>query len=165
VRRRTARQGQALVEFALVFPFFIALLLAVFDFGRIVWARGSLEYAAREAARYAIVHGGSELTTCPIGPDELGRADVCPGGSPGTDNGKAVALASAIAAGDNVTATICYGEGCSGDLSVDTNRPGVPVTVTMRSSIALIVGQLFRMFNADVGTLQIDASITMIVNT
>jgi TadE-like protein len=69
MRRRRSR-GQALVEFSLVLPVFIFVLLGIFDFGRIVWARNSLENAAREGARYAIVHGDSNGQTCPVGPAE-----------------------------------------------------------------------------------------------
>jgi len=155
------------VEFALVFPMFFVLLVAIFDFGRIVWARNSLENAAREGARYAIVHGGSKTTLCPIGPDALGRSDVegCVGGSPATTNAKQVATDWAFVAGDNVTVFVCYGVGCSGDTSTGTNAPGNPVTVTTQSTIGLSVAALFRMFSADIGIVTLDASITMLVNT
>ena len=62
--------GQALVEFSLVIPVFIVMLLGVFDVGRAVWAYDSLENAAREGARFAIVHGDSNGQTCPVGPAE-----------------------------------------------------------------------------------------------
>jgi hypothetical protein len=165
---RTAA-GQALVEFSLVLPFFLLLLIGIFDFGRIVWARNALENAAREAARYAIVHGGTELTKCPIGPLDPahpGADPTCPaGGSPGTDPGKAVAQSWAIAAGENFATTICYGLGCSGDVSTDTNRRGAPVTVRTTSTIALIVPQLFRIIGINIGPVSLDSSITMLVNT
>lgn len=69
MRHRKSR-GQALVEFAIVLPVFIVALLAIFDLGRVIWARNSLENAAREGARYAIVHGDSNGQTCPVGPAE-----------------------------------------------------------------------------------------------
>ncbi len=53
-RRRT--RGQALVEFALVIPVFLLLLMAVFDLGRAVFAYNSVTNAAREGARLAIVN-------------------------------------------------------------------------------------------------------------
>lgn len=52
-RRRT---GQGLVEFALVFPIFIMLLLGVFDIGRAVFAYNEITNAAREGVRIAIVN-------------------------------------------------------------------------------------------------------------
>ncbi len=54
-RTRTGR-GQALVEFALVLPIFILVLVAVFDLGRAVFAYNTLTNAAREGARMAIVN-------------------------------------------------------------------------------------------------------------
>jgi Flp pilus assembly protein TadG len=56
VRRRGAGRGQALVEFALVMPIFILLLVAIFDLGRAVFAFNTLTNAAREGARMAIVN-------------------------------------------------------------------------------------------------------------
>jgi Flp pilus assembly protein TadG len=51
-----AKHGQALVEFALVLPIFILLLVAIFDLGRAVFAYNTLTNAAREGARIAIVN-------------------------------------------------------------------------------------------------------------
>jgi Flp pilus assembly protein TadG len=48
--------GQALVEFALVIPIFLLLLVALFDLGRAVFAYNTLTNAAREGARIAIVN-------------------------------------------------------------------------------------------------------------
>ena len=52
--RRT--RGQALVEFALVIPLFLLMLVALFDLGRAVFAYNTLTNAAREGARLAIVN-------------------------------------------------------------------------------------------------------------
>jgi len=50
-RRRTRRsQGQALVEFALVLPAMILILLAAIDFGRVFFTYIQVHNAAREAA-------------------------------------------------------------------------------------------------------------------
>lgn len=54
--RRRKRLGQALVEFALVIPIFLLLLIALFDLGRAVFAYNTLTNAAREGARLAIVN-------------------------------------------------------------------------------------------------------------
>jgi hypothetical protein len=53
--RRPSR-GQALVEFALVIPIFLFLLIALFDLGRAVFSYNTLTNAAREGARMAIVN-------------------------------------------------------------------------------------------------------------
>lgn len=54
--RRDHRRGQALVEFALVFPIFLLIFIALFDVGRAVFTYNSLTNAAREGARLAIVN-------------------------------------------------------------------------------------------------------------
>lgn len=48
-------RGQALVEFALIAPIFVLLLVGLFDVGRAVFAFHTVNNAAREAARVAIV--------------------------------------------------------------------------------------------------------------
>jgi len=53
---RRQRNGPGLVEFALVFPIFIMLLLGVFDIGRAVFAYNEITNAAREGVRIAIVN-------------------------------------------------------------------------------------------------------------
>jgi Flp pilus assembly protein TadG len=75
-RRKSNRsRGQALAEFAIVAPVFFLILFAVIDFGRYVYYTQILNNAAREGARYAIVHG--ELGIPPTGPgsgDPTGNA-------------------------------------------------------------------------------------------
>jgi Flp pilus assembly protein TadG len=58
IKRRLRRRshGQALTEFALVFPVFILLLVAILDAGRAVFVYNGLTNAAREGARLAIVN-------------------------------------------------------------------------------------------------------------
>jgi hypothetical protein len=51
------------MEFALVFPIFMGLLMSVVVFGLFVFYNQQLENAAREAARYAAVH--STTAQCP----------------------------------------------------------------------------------------------------
>lgn len=53
-RRRDSR-GQSLVEFALILPIFVLLLVGILDFGRAVFAFNTLNNAAREGGRVAIV--------------------------------------------------------------------------------------------------------------
>lgn len=53
--KETSARGQTLVEFALVAPILILLLLALFDLGRAVYAYNTVSNAAREGARLAIV--------------------------------------------------------------------------------------------------------------
>lgn len=46
-------KGQATVEFALTFAIFIAVLLGLFDGGRVIWAHAALQKATHAAAVYA----------------------------------------------------------------------------------------------------------------
>jgi TadE-like protein len=55
-RSRASEGGQAALEFALVFPIFIGLLLLLFDFGILMYSYVSVSNAAREGARYAAVN-------------------------------------------------------------------------------------------------------------
>ena len=48
-------RGQALVEFALVIPLLVAIMLGIIDMGRAISAYGTVSEAARTAARVAIV--------------------------------------------------------------------------------------------------------------
>jgi Flp pilus assembly protein TadG len=59
-------RAQALVEFVLVAPIFFVLLFSIIEFGRAVYYIQILNNAAREGARYAIVHGNE--STDPTGP-------------------------------------------------------------------------------------------------
>jgi Flp pilus assembly protein TadG len=59
IRRRSRRwSGQSLVEFALIFPILIILLIAIFDLGRLVFAYNDITNAARQGARTAIINQG-----------------------------------------------------------------------------------------------------------
>ena len=54
-RRPNRKRGQALVEFALVFPIFMLVLSGIMDFGFMLYSRMSVINASREAAHAAIV--------------------------------------------------------------------------------------------------------------
>ena len=57
------RRGQALVEFGLIFPILVLLMVAAIDIGRGVFAYNSVTNAAREGARLAIVNQDTTLIT------------------------------------------------------------------------------------------------------
>jgi len=52
---RRTRRGQTLVEFALILPVFILLLVGLFDTARLIYAYNTVNNAAREGGRQAIV--------------------------------------------------------------------------------------------------------------
>ena len=49
------RRGQAMVEFALIIPIFLLMIFGILDLGRAVYAYSTLNNAAREGARVALV--------------------------------------------------------------------------------------------------------------
>lgn len=59
VKTQRRERGSAMVESALCLLLFITLVYAVMEFGRLVYSYNILAGATREAARYAIVHGGN----------------------------------------------------------------------------------------------------------
>jgi Flp pilus assembly protein TadG len=54
-RLRRGRRGQTLVEFALILPIFLLIVVGIFDAGRAVFAYHTANNAAREGGRQAIV--------------------------------------------------------------------------------------------------------------
>lgn len=46
------------VEFAFIVPFFVLIVLGAMDFGRFVWTESTLQHAAREGTRNALVRTG-----------------------------------------------------------------------------------------------------------
>jgi len=55
--------GQSLIEFSLVLPFFLLLLVGIFNFGNIVIQYALITTAAREASRYGATTGNVDTNT------------------------------------------------------------------------------------------------------
>jgi Flp pilus assembly protein TadG len=164
--RRRDQRGQTLVETALVLPVLVFLLAGFFDFGRVVLANDALSHAAREAARYAIVHGGSSANPCPVGPPAEDAvvppaSASCPHPSPSKESIYQEARQSGELGGLTVTVEVCYGEGCAGntDAAGATNERGTPVTVTVRTTVQMVAAPLLGVASFDVSS-----SSTMLVN-
>jgi hypothetical protein len=62
--KRKATRGQALVEFALILPLFIMVVVGIIVLGIIVFYNQQLTNAAREAARFAAISSAS--AQCPV---------------------------------------------------------------------------------------------------
>jgi Flp pilus assembly protein TadG len=149
-RHAGSRRGQTLVEFAMVLPVLMIMLVGTLDLGRVVLANDTVGAAAREAARYAIVHGANAVDACPAGPPApesyvppAPSAD-CPYLAPSKEAIREVAVRWAISAGAPVVVQVCYGDGCSGDTDTTgaTNARGTPVTVTVRSTVNMAAAGL-----------------------
>ncbi len=100
--KRKGTKGQSLVEFALVVPILLVLLIGIAEFGRAWMTRNIMTGAAREAVRIAAVRNGSGTT------DNTwrGRADEVLTSAGIT--GATVALADSGAAFGTVTVTVTY---------------------------------------------------------
>jgi Flp pilus assembly protein TadG len=73
---RQLDRGQSLVEFALVFPIFIILILGIIDFGMGLKSWIDITNSAREAARWAAVNcGGGSHTDSEVVQKAVDKAD------------------------------------------------------------------------------------------
>lgn len=59
----SSEKGQSAVEFALVLPLLLVLLLGIIEFGWFLNAKITITGAAREGARYLAIHEDSDLET------------------------------------------------------------------------------------------------------
>ena len=60
---RHCRRGQALVEFALIIPIFILVVIGIFEGGRAIYTYNALSNAVNEGLREAIVHQDTSAIT------------------------------------------------------------------------------------------------------
>jgi Flp pilus assembly protein TadG len=119
---RRSDEGIALVEFALLIPILMMLLVGVFDSALAVWQSNTLTSAAREGTRYAIVHGAD--SSAPVGP-----TNVAP----------IVAVVQRQVIGmSNVSVTASWPDGASTSLAA-TATAGQPF-VTVASTAGFAVG-------------------------
>lgn len=56
MKRRSRERGQDLVEFALVLPILLFILMIILDLGRAVYYYSAIHNSAREGARYGIIY-------------------------------------------------------------------------------------------------------------
>jgi Flp pilus assembly protein TadG len=103
---RHGEKGAAAVEFALIVPILLMLVLGVCEFGRAFNIQVSLSEAAREAARYGAIH----YADSDYSDEDAQNAGVAAAPSVALDQDD-VALTydgGACTPGDNVTATVTF---------------------------------------------------------
>ena len=140
-----SRRGQALVEFALVAPIFLLLTFSIVDFGWYVYTVQTLNEAAREGARYAIVHGSTSL--CPSGPMPGGAPNWCdPSGLKieAVVEGSAVGIPASSISFSTLRWTPDNGRGSVFSLVVQaTHQPLIPLVplppITIEGASSLVV--------------------------
>jgi Flp pilus assembly protein TadG len=105
LRRRVRRgeEGQALVEFALVLPILLFLLLGIVDFARAWNVYEVLTDAGREATRLAVVEiGATDQQVRQVAKDAAGRTGILLADQD-------ITIDAGAARGDPTTVTIDYG--------------------------------------------------------
>jgi len=78
-RRNKRRKGAAVVEFAVVAPVLILLLLGMIECGRMIMVQQALTTAVREGARTAIVEGASASSAIDAAESFLAGAGITGG--------------------------------------------------------------------------------------
>ena len=127
-RRRNGQKGSAIVELSICFLAFFMLTLGALDFGMAVYAYNFCSFSARDASRWATVHGANSATSsnCSGNP---GIASGCAANSSDVSS-----YVSSLAVGLNpssLTVTTTW--------TPDTN-PGAEVNVTVTYAVAPIAG-------------------------
>jgi hypothetical protein len=160
--------GQSLVEFALVLPLFLLIMLALFDTGKGVYSYNTISQAAREGARLAAVEvswlgftgAGCTAPVCPADAATL-RSDVVTAVNRMTVGLGSIPSTSIFihchAPGTNTPAAPFSWNGCT-----SANTIGNVVTVRVDYTYVPIIGAFFRWATA--GTMALSADTTMAVN-
>lgn len=131
---RRGDRGQALIEFALILPLLLIVLIATFDLARVVALSSTLDNAVREGTRYATVHGSG--SPAPVGP---GTASYTAPDRESVVEG--VVIRSAVGAPSDLAVRVTWPEG--------DNRRNSHVIVTATASYvpvlsAAIIGEGLR---------------------
>jgi len=125
--RRDGGRGQALAEFALVFPIMIFVIVAFVEVGRAVHAYTTITNAARQGARVAVVNQIGYATECDSSRPIEDPADahwsvvgcaVSAAGGLGVDASD-VSLSFAAPAGTTLSCSPTLNVGCIATVTVD----------------------------------------------
>jgi len=181
-------RGQALVEFALIFPIFMLAFFGVVDGARLVYTNSQLAQAAREGARVAAVEAssmGSSDLSCVASENLITStrpgAHVCPADSSALKadvvsavNRMAVGLGPianvylACDAGGTdpapsgawTEASVSYPACAAGSSSLSPNGPGELVSVR----IVYQYNPITPIAGSVIGSVSLSASATMVIN-
>jgi Flp pilus assembly protein TadG len=141
-RHQKRDSGQDLVEYAIVFPVLMLMLLGVFDFGRIIYSHNAISNLAREGARFAVVPARRD--------DVQDVTENCPGNNPIVQD----VCSRALALPGTLTVTISQ-EDATGQPDPDV------VYVEVAYSGAFLTGLIREMASPYGGPLTLRAAATM----
>ena len=146
-RAQRGRRGQSLVEFAMVAPLFFLLIFGITDFGRLFFTQQTLQFALREAGRYAVT--GQHL----------------PGIDPGTGQvynrvASIKQIATAKAAGLNVSNIDIKAIDSNGqpDAVHPAGLPGETIIISLTTDLTLITPLIGRYFPNGVYEFKVSTS-------
>jgi hypothetical protein len=107
IRFGRRQEGQSVVEFMLMLPFFLIFILLVIEFGLFMWTSVSIANATREGARFASANCGG--AGCGDGLDIIERVKLRAGDGIGlTDDDITVSWPDGRGRGDPVSVAIDY---------------------------------------------------------
>ncbi len=61
-RALDCRRGATAVEFAIIAPVFLVMVLATVELGRVMWIKGSIQFAVEQTSRYAMVNTSASMS-------------------------------------------------------------------------------------------------------
>jgi Flp pilus assembly protein TadG len=138
-------RGQSIVEFALILPIFVLVLVGIFDAGRAVFAYNTINNAAREAGRLAILdqnvadiqaEGAEQAVSLGIDPSSI-LVDFRDPGSPDVVNSCAYGPGDALIVGCLAVVRVPY-----------TYTAATPVVGQLLGTIAMTGETRFRVETA-----------------
>lgn len=123
-RRRDGERGQSLVEFALIFPIFILLLIGLIEFSVVFSIILNVNYASRDAALMAAEVGDASGADCLI----LQRLDSALNGATSHDQILSIRIIWADANGNELAADVYTEGGSTSCILGDGSTLAVPYT-------------------------------------
>jgi Flp pilus assembly protein TadG len=140
----TSQRGSALMEYAMVLTVLFTMIFGIMDFSRAMFAYHWVSYAAREATRYASVHGSTYSTACPTtSPWVASSNEDCEITSSGTANvtnyvqsfAQGIYFDGTTTGNGGLTVTTTWpgstGSPAGCNTANGTNSPGCPVKVVV----------------------------------
>jgi Flp pilus assembly protein TadG len=134
------KAGQTLVEFAIIIPILLLLVMGAFDFGRVMYIKISLNSIAREGA-YHLAYYPSHVIGC----SGVGMNTTC---LPGTETWNSI-----VQEANNLGVTI----NTSNVRIIGTRAQATPVEVRITQTVDL------QIFNFITGPITVNSSVRMMV--
>ena len=129
MKTRKPREGQALIELALILPLLLMVIIGLFEFGRAVFVYANLFNAAREGVRYALTNPQDYNGILQHAQDKIVLAQL--------DAGQDLAVKLDTGPGSNDTCTMGVGNSCP-DYAVVGNRVLVEITYDLSPMTPLL---------------------------